>query len=142
MAAEIETLLKVITQEDRDALLERWQSLNVGSLPRSLSTERLRWMIAYHIQEQQRGALSPSIRRRLKKALISKDAKCQRQSAREGTRFIREWNGISHVVDLKDGTYHWNGHSYRSLTAIARKITGAHWSGPRFFGLTKGQRSS
>lgn len=54
---------------------------------------------------------------------------------RPGGRFIREWGGVSHVVDVTADGYLWQGRSYRSLSAIARAITGAHWSGPRFFGL-------
>jgi len=58
-----------------------------------------------------------------------------------GSRLIREWNGVSHVVDVTEaGGVLWRGTSYRSLSAVAREITGAHWSGSRFFGLK--QRSN
>lgn len=52
-----------------------------------------------------------------------------------GTRLVREWNGRMHVVEVTDDGFVWNGKSYRSLSAIAKRITGAHWSGPRFFNL-------
>ena len=52
-----------------------------------------------------------------------------------GTRLVREWNGKTHHVDVVDSGFVWNGASHRSLSAIAREITGARWSGPRFFGL-------
>jgi len=52
-----------------------------------------------------------------------------------GGRLLREWNGVTHVVDVTDGGFVWKGETWRSLSAIAREITGAHWSGPRFFGL-------
>lgn len=52
-----------------------------------------------------------------------------------GTRLLREWNGRQHFVDVVDGGFVFDGKAYRSLSAIARRITGAHWSGPRFFGL-------
>jgi hypothetical protein len=48
---------------------------------------------------------------------------------------VREWNGVSHVVDVTADGVRWRGEQYRSLSAVARAITGAHWSGPRFFGL-------
>ena len=48
---------------------------------------------------------------------------------------MREWNGRMHVVDVTDDGFLFDGKPYRSLSAIARRITGAHWSGPRFFGL-------
>lgn len=52
-----------------------------------------------------------------------------------GTRLVREWNGRMHVVEVTDDSFVWDGKSYRSLSAIAKRITGAHWSGPRFFNL-------
>ena len=52
-----------------------------------------------------------------------------------GARLVREWNGVSHTVDVTDHGFEWRGERYGSLSAIAREITGARWSGPRFFGL-------
>jgi hypothetical protein len=52
-----------------------------------------------------------------------------------GTRLVREWNGKTHHVDVVQSGFVWNGGRYGSLSAIAREITGARWSGPRFFGL-------
>jgi hypothetical protein len=52
-----------------------------------------------------------------------------------GSRLVRDWNGRRHCVDVGDKGFIFDGKTYRSLSAIARKITGAHWSGPRFFGL-------
>ena len=54
---------------------------------------------------------------------------------KSGLRLYREWNGKTHVVEIRDDAVHWNGGRYRSLSAVARAITGARWSGPRFFGL-------
>ncbi|WP_270918400.1 DUF2924 domain-containing protein [Parasedimentitalea psychrophila] len=54
---------------------------------------------------------------------------------RSGGRLLRQWNGVTYTVDETDTGFVWNGARYRSLSAIARAITGAHWSGPRFFGL-------
>jgi hypothetical protein len=53
-----------------------------------------------------------------------------------GTRFVREWNGKTIAVTATDSGFDWDNDTYRSLSEIARKVTGAHWSGPRFFGLT------
>lgn len=58
-----------------------------------------------------------------------------RAKPQTGVRLIREWNGKTNVVDVLDGTFLFEGLEYASLSAIARQITGAHWSGPRFFGL-------
>lgn len=53
----------------------------------------------------------------------------------EGTRIIREWKGITHEVIVEQSGFKWKGQNYKSLSHIAREITGARWSGPRFFGL-------
>ena len=54
---------------------------------------------------------------------------------RPGTRLVREWRGRTHVVTATESGFDYDGEAYGSLTAIAQRITGAHWSGPRFFGL-------
>lgn len=54
-----------------------------------------------------------------------------------GTRLMREWNGRMYVVDVAEGGFVFDGKEYRSLTAIAKRITGTNWSGPRFFGIVK-----
>jgi Protein of unknown function (DUF2924) len=56
---------------------------------------------------------------------------------REGNRLVREWNGTTHTVLVLASGFEWQAKQYRSLSQIAEAITGAHWSGPRFFGLTK-----
>ena len=54
-----------------------------------------------------------------------------------GTTLVREWRGHAHTVLVRDNGFEYDGQHYRSLTVIAEKITGVHWSGPRFFGLTR-----
>ena len=63
----------------------------------------------------------------------------QAASLRPGAKLMREWHGRTHVVVVTDIGFDYAGSSYKSLTQIAKLITGAHWSGPRFFGLTNGQ---
>ncbi|QNH35641.1 DUF2924 domain-containing protein [Aminobacter sp. MDW-2] len=62
-------------------------------------------------------------------------SKPKRRDAQPGARLIRDWNGRTHVVDVIEGGYVFEAKLYSSLTAVTRKITGTHWSGPRFFGL-------
>jgi hypothetical protein len=57
---------------------------------------------------------------------------------RLGTRLIREWSGVTHAVEVIESGFLWNGNRYASLSAVAREIAGARWSGPRFFGLDAG----
>ena len=60
----------------------------------------------------------------------------QAASLRPGAKLVREWHGRTHIVLVTDTGFDYAGSSYKSLTQIAKLITGAHWSGPRFFGLT------
>ena len=112
-------------------------------MPR-LSRELLIRGIAYRMQEQARGSLSGKVVRRLEQiARGANAARCSGASAsvaRAGMRLVREWQGRAHeVVVLEDG-FLWNGKAYRSLSEIARLITGTRWSGPRFFGLQDERR--
>ena len=59
-----------------------------------------------------------------------------------GTTLVRQWRGHTHTVLVHEDGFEYEGQRYRSLTVIAERITGAHWSGPRFFGLTKRGRTS
>lgn len=72
--------------------------------------------------------------KKLKAVLKAADSK--KLIAASGARLIREWNGKEYVIDVKDDGYLWNGKTWRSLSAIAKEITGTKWSGPRFFGVT------
>ncbi len=58
------------------------------------------------------------------------------KALKAGTRLYREWQGVSHEVLITDNGCRWRGKDYRSLSQVARAITGTRWSGPRFFGLT------
>src|SRR6185503_18127545 len=96
---------------------------------------------AYAIQVKAYGALKPHLRRQLEGkgdgSGKSPSARRSKQVSRlaAGTRLVREWNGKTHHVDVVESGFVWNGGRYRSLSAIAREITGARWSGPRFFGI-------
>jgi Protein of unknown function (DUF2924) len=95
--------------------------------------------ITYKMQESAFGGLSKAILRKLQTSVPSEPLVAKkrqpRPSFKPGTRLVREWHGVTHtVVILADGV-EWRGQRYRSLSVVARDITGAHWSGPRFFGL-------
>jgi hypothetical protein len=118
---------------DRDRLLERWRSAFPGPVPKSLSQPLMVRALAWHIQAGAFGGLSASASRTLR--AVSRSS-CGAAPVPAGSRLVREWNGRTHVVDITEHGYRWTGRAFRSLSAIAREITGAHWSGPRFFGLT------
>ena len=106
-----------------------------------LSRDLLMRGITYKLQERPLGGLSKSILRKLEGVSVESEASSAHKpppiSLKAGTRLIREWRGVSHTVLVQAQGFEWNGRRYRSLTIIAHKITGAHWSGPRFFGLRK-----
>ena len=99
--------------------------------------------ITYKMQENAFGGLAKAILRKLQtsapKGELPAKNRQPRPSFKPGTRLVREWHGVTHtVVILADGV-EWRGQRYRSLSVVAREITGAHWSGPRFFGLNRGR---
>jgi hypothetical protein len=109
--------------------------------PKSLSRDLLLRGITYKIQERAFGGLSKSILRKLSGTEPEASSPENRRTARRatvkpGTRLVREWNGDTHTVLVHADGVEWRGTRYRSLSVVAREITGAHWSGPRFFGLT------
>ncbi len=96
--------------------------------------------IAYEMQARYYGGLKSAIVRRLDKIAGGKTGGEAKDAPRAivldpGARLIREWNGVTHTVDVTDDGFEWQDQRYGSLSEIAREITGARWSGPRFFGL-------
>lgn len=96
--------------------------------------------IAWKIQEQAYGGLSATDRRRLHDlaSTLARDGDIPRDRVvglKPGARLVRGWGGQHHVVNILDQGFEWQGKTWASLSAIARAITGARWSGPRFFGL-------
>jgi len=127
--AEIETI-------DRAALIAAWEEVFGTPVPKRLSSPFLRRFLAFEMQVNERGGLPKGFVAKLTKA--ARDVPSPASPAlKPGGRLIREWNGVTHVVDVVDGGFLWNGQRYASLSPIARAITGARWSGPRFFGLKR-----
>jgi hypothetical protein len=121
-------------------LRQRWRGLYKTEAPPNLSRELLVRAVAYRMQELARGGLRAEPRRQLLRiAQQFKETGAARIRARPelkpGTRLMREWQGRSYDVRVLDDGFSWQGTNYRSLSAIARKITGTAWSGPLFFGL-------
>ena len=121
---------------DRESLISRWRAAYGAPPPRKLSRALLEKALAYEIQCRAFGGLSGAARRALRAAAASKDGSTGPRLLNPGARLVREWNGIVHEVDVTGDGYIWRGERYRSLTAVACRITGTKWSGPRFFGLT------
>ncbi len=120
----------------RTSLLALWQQIFDTPVPRMLSQSFLRRFIAFELQSRRHGGLSRQVTSILEKG-PDKPQKVASPALKPGGRLLREWNGVTHVIDVSESGFTWNGTTYRSLSAIAREITGAHWSGPRFFGLNR-----
>ena len=126
------------------ALKERWRNL-YGTEPPAYKREHMVRRLAYRIQELAYGGLADETKAELER--IAEEDERQRQGARAerprpktthplaGTRLVREWNGQRHEVTAVEGGFEYSGRQYKSLSAIAKAITGAHWSGPQFFGF-------
>jgi hypothetical protein len=104
-------------------------------------------MLAYRLQEIAHGGLSPSARKRLRAFADGIDAGVPRPSRpaprlKAGTRLIREWKEETHVVSVLENGVEYRGKRYRSLSEVARVITGTRWSGPAFFGLKAARGSA
>ena len=127
-------------------LRDEWRRLYRGQPPR-LSRDLLIRTIAYRMQELAYGGLSKATQRKLD--ALTKELKAKGSiavtpdtSVRPGTRLVREWCGRTHTVVVTEDGFEYAGKSFSSLTKIAHAITGAHWSGPRFFGLIRRQASN
>ncbi|MBB3064491.1 DUF2924 domain-containing protein [Limibacillus halophilus] len=124
---EIETM-------ERAGLRALWQELFGEPPPKSLSRAGLQRVLAFEVQVRAEGGLPKGFTAKLERA-VAVDAPARSPALQAGGRLLREWNGVTQVVEVTAQGFSWRGRSWRSLSAIAREITGAHWSGPRFFGL-------
>ena len=118
-----------------------WRRLYRAEPPR-MSRDIMIRAIAYRLQEIAHGGLSKVTQRRL--MTLSNQLETAGRITppsgpriKPGSRLVREWHGRTHTVCVTDDGFEFQGKTYRSLTKIARDITGAQWSGPRFFGLPK-----
>jgi hypothetical protein len=136
---------------DLRELREEWRFLYKTDASPHLSRELLIRAVAYRMQEVALGGLRPEPQRQLRQIAqelkqTAEGAKRFRPQLKPGTRLLREWQGRTYEVVVLDDGFCWQGAQYRSLSAIARKITGTAWSGPLFFGLNQnrsaGRRSA
>ena len=123
---------------DRARLRQLWHKYCEGPVPPKASCRLLIYCLAYRIQEQAYGGLSAASRTRLRNIAQQLEAAPDQASGRRltpGTRLIRQWREQRHEVTVLEQGFAYRGGHYRSLSAIARLISGSHCSGPRFFGL-------
>jgi hypothetical protein len=128
-----------------DDLRREWRRLYHRDPPR-ISRDLLIREIGYRLQEVQHGGLGKATRRKLKS--LAKMFRTEGRvapdpglSLKPGARLVREWHGRTHTVTVTEDGFDYADVTYPSLTKIVKKITGTHWSGPRFFGLVRGGAS-
>ena len=144
-APSLQSRLERLQGLDGSALREEWRRLCRSEPPR-ISRDLLVRALAYRLQELEFGSLPKWARQSLAGSGAASDPaeagamptpKPARPHLKPGARLVREWHGRTHAVIVLDDAFEFEGRRYRSLTQIACEITGAHWSGPRFFGLAR-----
>ncbi|HEY2538561.1 MAG TPA: DUF2924 domain-containing protein [Stellaceae bacterium] len=139
---EIAGLVNRSTQDLRRA----WRTLHHTEPPSGLSRDLIIRGLADKLQQHAHGDPSRALQRRLQtlagafeKGALSFDPGVMLKT---GTTLVRQWRGHTHTVLVHEDGFEYDGQRYRSLSVIAGRITGAHWSGPRFFGVTRRARAS
>ena len=138
---DLGTQLAALDTLPLDGLRAEWHRLYGTAAPTRLSRDLLTRGIAHRLQEMVHGGLRPTTRRKL-------DAQLQSLAEggtvgpspsiriKPGATLVRSWRGQTHTVQVLDAGFEYQGQHFASLSLIAQRITGAHWSGPRFFGLS------
>lgn len=129
----------------REMCIEQWERQFGREPPKYTAVQFMRSALAYEAQLEAHGGHPAAVRKALTAALKQDQKPAWTTGTRKtspsetvlrpGTHLVREWNGRTYQVEVLDDGFQLDGKRYLSLSAIARKITGAHWSGPRFFGL-------
>ncbi len=141
MTSRLEERLAALAIKSPAQLRDMWERLYKAPAP-NISVELLRHGVAYQLQVRALGGLPPSAERELR-SLAAETADGARPGRaiemRPGTRLVRRWGGKTWTVEITEQGYLFEARHYASLSSIAREITGAHWSGPRYFGLHSGK---
>ena len=147
MSDQVLARLAALKTTPTPKLKEQWRQL-FESEPPAFNRRYLESRLAYRIQELAYGGLKPETVRRLEKLGEELDGgrvDVRKRPANDrpisGTRLIREYQGVEHCVTVRDDDFEYQGRPYKSLSAIARAITGTPWSGPVFFGLKSSART-
>lgn len=127
----------------REELGERFEDLFGRDVPKRMSRPILIRAVAYRLQENAHGGPNRALMRRLNKMARELQDTGAITSVppvqiKPGTRFLRDWQGDTYRVTVTEGGFLYRNQTYKSLSAIARQITGTRWSGPAFFGLKNG----
>ena len=143
--AEVDRQIAELVNRSTHELRLAWRQLYCTGPPLGLSRDLLIRALAHQLQERSYGGVGRALRRRLQSLAGASDngtiAVDPSLALKAGTTLVRQWRGHTHTVLVHNDGFEHEGQRYRSLTAIAERITEAHWSGPRFFGLTRRARA-
>lgn len=132
--------LERLSELSADELKSEWARRYNATTP-NLSPDLLRLAIGYKLQEGRLGGINRSTRVLLRqiaaKSLEGHEKQLLPRKLTPGTRLVRDWHGVGHTVIVLDDGFEYAGARWKTLTAVAKVITGAHWNGPLFFGLTQ-----
>ena len=132
--AKLKDQLAALSKMQRQELQSEWERVYKQPAP-SPSADLIRLGVAYRLQEKACGGLSRASLAKLN------ETSAGRPTIKPGTRLVRSWNGGTISVEVREDGFAFEDRLYPSLSAIAREVTGSHWSGPRFFGL-RGQATN
>ena len=135
---EVERQIAGLANRSTQDLRDAWRQLHRTGPPLGLSRDLMIRALAHQLQEQSYGGVSRALRRRLQSLAGALD---RGLVLKAGATLVRQWRGHTHTVLVHNDGFEHEGQHYRSLTAIAERITEVHWSGPRFFGLTPHARA-
>lgn len=124
---------------ERPATLQAWEAVVGAPPPPYLSVPFMQRALAYEAQCKALGGLPAATRRALNQIAVGEDVGIATPTKlSNGAHLVRDWNGRTYQVQVTVEGFEMDGKTWKSLSAIAKHITGATWSGPRFFGLTGG----
>jgi hypothetical protein len=139
--------LTALSEMDAPELRSEWRRLFRSHPPKLLRRDLIQLGVAWKLQERALGGLSATTKRQLDdlaRSMATKSdlAKARKVSLKPGARLVRAWGGETHEILVVEDGFLWQGKTWRSLSVIAREMTGTHWSGPRFFGLAGSRTKS
>lgn len=139
--SKLDKQIELTEELPRDELITRWSKMHGCLPPKGMNNPMLVRSAAYQVQVKRLGGLKRETRKALLAIANGADHKplIPKPELKPGKRLMREWHGKTHQVEVIEDGFEWQGEIYTSLSAIAKAITGAKWSGPRFFGLHGGQ---
>jgi hypothetical protein len=144
--AQIETAIARLRDLDLAALRVEWRKQMRSEPPGFMKRDLLLRAVVYEMQVKAFGGLDRDTARLFDRLASAADpgavlASLRQRRLKPGTLLVREWAGEIHRIMVAESGFVWNGQTYKSLSEIARLITGTRWNGPRFFGLREGRRA-